>query len=212
MKPKRGIPDACWLTLTGWMCSAALAFEFADVSDTSGFSAGLAADIPAGGIAVADFDRNGYPDIFVTGYALPNRLLFNRGDGTFEQVPSVNAGLAGDHCSVAAAADYDNDGWPDLYVGCRSGSNLLLRNQSGQGFSDLTRAEVDHVTDGLLPIRTDAVAWGDLDGNGLPDLFIGIYPESGNPDLDNPLNLDRIVLNHGGGDWQQVSSGLPREP
>ena len=186
--------------------SASAGVQFSDVSETAGFQPGLTADIPAGGIAVADFDRNGYPDIFVTGYSLPNRLFFNDGSGQFSDQPAINAQLDGSLCSTTAAADYDNDGWIDLYVGCRGGSNFLFRN-TGNGFEDVTVAEIDHDPGNALAQRTDAVAWGDLDRNGLADLFIGIYPLTSNPDPADPLNLDRIVLQRTN-TWTPIQGGL----
>lgn len=182
------------------------AVEFEDVSQSAGFMPDMQpSSISSGGIAVADFNRNGWPDIFVTGDQEPNRLFFNQGDGSFEEDAAVNADLAGSQCSVAAAADFDNDGWPDLYVGCQGGSNHLFRNLSGSGFADVTPAELDH--DGAEQ-RTDAVAWGDLTGNGHPDLFIGIYPDNASPDLGNPDNLDRIMINHGDGSWTNIADDL----
>lgn len=193
------------------LLSAALsarAMTFSDVSTISAFSPEMNADIPAGGIAVADFDNNGWPDIFVTGYSLPNRMFFNQGNGSFTEDATINQQLAGALCSVAAAADFDNDGRTDLYVGCRADANHLFRNIGG-GFIDVTPSELEHDPANLLAQRTDAVAWGDVDGNGLPDLFIGIYPTSSDPDLSNPDNLDRLVLNLGSGQWLDVSSALP---
>jgi hypothetical protein len=68
------------------------------------------------GAAVADYDNDGFDDLFVT-YWGQNRLYRNRGDGTFEDV-TVRAGLAGERRwgTSAAFADYDNDGFVDLYV------------------------------------------------------------------------------------------------
>lgn len=192
--------------LFGGPPASALSFE--DVSASAGFTPSFSADIPAGGIAVADFDRNGWPDLFVTGYFQPNRMYFNAGDGTFFESATINQALAGDRCSVTAAADFDNDGWTDLYVGCRGDANHLFRNLLGNGFADVTPPELEHQPSSATAQRTDAVAWGDLDGNGLPDLYIGIYPTSSAPDLSNPDNLDRIVLNLGDGQWQNVATGL----
>jgi hypothetical protein len=194
---------AAFATLV-WTTGAA-GMSFSDVSQQSGFEPGFLADIPSGGIAVADYDGNGYPDLFVTGYLQDNRLYFNQGDGTFSQDPAINADIAGNRCSVAAAADYDNDGWPDIYVGCRNQSNLLLRNLAGNGFENAIVPAIDHNTSSANSARTDAVAWGDLTGNGHLDLFVGIYPTSGAPDLDDPDNLDRILLNHGDGSWSNVT-------
>jgi len=185
--------------------------KFVDVSDAAGFAPAMSADIPAGGVAVADFDGNGWPDIFVTGYFQPNRLHFNNGDGTFSEDADINAQLAGIQCSVTAAADYDNDGWPDLYVGCRGDDNHLFRNVGGTGFVDATAPEVGHNPGTTQGPRTDAVAWGDIDGNGLLDLFIGVYPQSSTPDPDDPDSRDRIVLNLGDGQWRDITEALPGE-
>ena len=179
---------------------------FEDVSVASGFEPAFLANIPAGGIAVADFDRNGWPDIFVTGFYEPNRLYFNQGNGQFQQSASVNQTLPGTKCSVAAAADYDNDGWVDIYVGCRDQSNALFRNVGGTGFVNMISPEIDHVAVGGNSPRTDAVAWGDVDGNGLLDLFIGIWLDQDDPDLNNVANINRIVLQQSPGEWLNVTS------
>jgi len=195
-----------WLALAGLTSSqVAMAVQFEDVSTAAGLAPEFLAEIPGGGIAVADFDGNGWPDLFVTGYFQANRLYFNQGDGTFAENAAINAQIAASRCSVVAAADYDNDGWPDVYVGCRGRSNLLLRNLDGQGFSDEIQPALDHAADGVNPPRTDALAWGDLTGNGHLDLVIGVYPNTTEPDLDDPDNLDRIVLNNGDGSWTEIA-------
>jgi hypothetical protein len=195
------------VTLFGAAPAGAQGF-FEDVSAAAGFAPTFLANIPAGGVAVADYDRDGFPDIFVSGYLQPNRLYFNRGDGSFEERVAVTASIEGSRCSVAAAADFDNDGWPDLYVGCRGQSNLLLRNLGGSGFANLISAVVDHSPIGSNSARTDAVAWGDIDGNGLLDLYIGVYPTSSTPDLTDPDNLDRIVLQTAPGQWLNIAAGF----
>jgi hypothetical protein len=191
-----------------WLAPAIAGITFADRSTASGFEPGFSANIPAGGIAIADFDRNGFPDIFVTGYLQPNRLYFNQGDGSFTEIASVTADIAGSQCSSVAAADYDNDGWPDLYVGCRNQSNLLLRNLGGQGFSNEIDATIDHAASSGNSPRVDAVAWGDLDGNDLLDLYIGVYPTSSQPDLSDQDNLDRVLLNFGQDGWVNLTIGF----
>lgn len=189
--------------------AAVSAQSFQNVSEAVGFQPAFLANIPAGGLAVDDFDRNGYPDIFVTGFLQPNRLFFNQGDGSFVESAAVNATLPGSRCSVTAAADYDNDGWPDLYVGCRDQKNYLFRNtQQGQVFVDVTPPELDHNVTGANSPRTDAVAWADFNNDGLLDIFIAIYPSTSSPDLGNPDNLDRIVINNGDGTWTRVSDSF----
>lgn len=174
--------------------------SFVDVSASAGFNALHLADKPATGIAVADFDRNGWPDLFVTGYFQDSRLLLNRGDGTFSDFPSPAAvALPNGRCGSVAAADYDNDGWPDLYVAC-FGSNHLLRNLGGSGFADLTAAAgVDH------PGRSEAVAWADIDADGWLDLFVGVHPLSADADPNDPLNQDQIFLSNRDGSFRSIS-------
>ena len=69
------------------------------------------------GIAVGDFDNDGFVDVFITHFAAPNQLFHNNGDGTFTDV-TAKAGVAGDgHWGASATFfDYDRDGWLDLYV------------------------------------------------------------------------------------------------
>jgi enediyne biosynthesis protein E4 len=175
----------------------------------AGFEPVHALNYEAGGIAVADFNGNGYPDIFVTGGYHPNRLYFNQGDGTFIDDNAINTMLSGEHCGVAAAADYDNDGWPDIYVACRLSGNHLFRNLKGNSFEDVTPPELKHILDDpTRPTRTDAIAWGDLTGNGLLDLFIGVF--TGWQD-DLPENYNRIMLNNGDGTWTNAAEQLDKQ-
>lgn len=184
----------------------ASSLTFVDISQQAGFTPDHSDIIPAGGVAVADFNGNGYPDIFVTGGQDPNRMFFNRGNGTFRQNALINAQLAGENCLVTAAADFNNNGWPDLYVGCRGSDNLLLANQEGNGFVDVTPDELNHIAPSAPTTRTDTVAWGDLTGNGHLDLFIGIFTPS--TDTSNPDNLNRIMLNNGDGTWTNAADHL----
>jgi hypothetical protein len=133
-----------------------------------------------GGIAALDFDGDGLVDIFVTNGARQpqldkpdaawwNRLYRNRGDGRFEDV-TESAGLAGAGFGMgAAAADYDNDGHPDLFVaGVRR--NFLYRNRGDGTFEDVTRKAGIHDEPWSV-----AAGWFDYDGDGLLDLFVVNY-------------------------------------
>lgn len=136
----------------------------------------------AGG-AVLDFDGDGWMDVYlvntgpldgVTDHAPgtrrePNRLFRNRGDGTFEDVTG-RAGLAGSGFGVtAAAADFDNDGDPDLYV-VNVGRNLFYRNRGDGTFEEI--AGVAGVADAGTGI---AAVFADVDNDGWLDLFVANY-------------------------------------
>src|SRR5215831_19353567 len=141
----------------------------------------------AGGVAVFDYNKDGRPDIFFTNGAnietlkkdsakFSNRLYRNDGNGVFTDV-TKEAGLGGTGFDIAVAvADYDNDGWPDLFVGGVHGSTLYHNNGNGT-FTDVTaKAGLDHSTDPEFgPWWSVAAAWVDVNNDGLLDLFVVNY-------------------------------------
>jgi hypothetical protein len=144
-----------------------------------------------GGAAFLDFDRDALLDLYVTNGAFiegfsggqrpetpyTNRLYRNRGDGTFEDVTSrARVGDTGYGMGVVVG-DYDNDGYPDIYVS-NYGRNVLYHNEGDGTFSDVTdRAGVGG--DGC----SVGAAWQDYDNDGLLDLYVGNYVEF-DPDYD----------------------------
>ncbi len=138
------------------------------------------------GIALFDYDNDGYLDIyFVNGAAIPslekespkywNRLFHNNHDGTFTDV-TEKAGVAGKGYGMgAAAADYDNDGWADLYLANVTGNQLFHNNHDGT-FTDVTAKA--GVGGGMLDGRkmwTVGAGWFDYNNDGLLDLFLSNY-------------------------------------
>src|SRR6267143_45957 len=139
-----------------------------------------------GGVALLDYDNDGYLDIFfANGARLPslvkdgpnfyNRLYHNNHDGTFTDVTD-QAGVRGDGYSIgAAAADYDNDGRTDLYV-TGFNRNILYHNNGDGTFTDVTtKAGVAGLSTTGQKLWGAAAAWVDYDNEGKLDLFVSNY-------------------------------------
>jgi hypothetical protein len=138
------------------------------------------------GVALLDYDNDGYLDVFVVnGAAIPslqkespkywNRLYHNNHDGTFTDVTEA-AGVAGIGYGMGVAVgDYDNDGWADIYV-VNVGKNQLLHNNGNGTFTDVTdKAGVGGgVLDGKKMWSVSA-AWVDYNNDGHLDLFVSNY-------------------------------------
>jgi enediyne biosynthesis protein E4 len=193
----------------------------------------------AGGVAVLDYDGDGLIDLYFTngaespslvrsGPAHWNRLYRNLGSGRFEDV-TERAGVQGDgYMMGAAAADFDNDGFPDLFVaGVRR--SILYRNNGDGTFSDHTsRAGITSTHPLYGPLWSIHAAWLDFDRDGWLDLFIVNYcvwdpatePFCGpdpalrtycHPDRYAPLP-NQLFRNNGDGTFTDVSveSGIAR--
>ncbi len=173
---------------------------FDDVTESSGL-AGL------DGVSVgvfADYDNDGDKDAFISRTFKPNQLFRNNGDGTFTDV-TAQTGIGEDCCTtVASWADYNNDGYIDLYVGryldprldipttfyARNGEpNQLYRNNGDGTFSNVTKeAGVGEV--GLCL----GTVFGDYNDDGWPDLY-----------AVNDFGRNTLYRNNGNGTFTDVT-------
>jgi enediyne biosynthesis protein E4 len=132
------------------------------------------------GVGLIDYDNDGWLDIYIVNgstvdalsgkEAAPQAALFhNNHDGTFTNV-AVKAGVTNDRWGFGVAiADYDNDGWPDIFVS-NFGKNRLYHNNHNGTFTDLAdKAGV------ALGNWSSGATWGDYDGDGRLDLFVAGY-------------------------------------
>jgi hypothetical protein len=134
----------------------------------------------SGGLALIDYDRDGWPDIYFTnaesvdmalsGKKARSALYHNNHDGTFTDVTD-KAGV-GYPCWAmgATVGDYNNDGWPDLLVTCFGGV-VLYRNNGDGTFTDVTKQAGLSNDSGWAT----GAAFGDYDGDGWVDLFVSHY-------------------------------------
>jgi hypothetical protein len=152
--------------------------------------------------AVADFDGDGFDDLFVTDSAADgrNHLYRNNGDLTFADV-TAKAGIGTGNDAANASADslwfdYDDDGRPDLFV-VRFGTSLLYRNLGGGAFRDVTKAAgLDRYVNAITAVAFDHDRDGDL------DLFVGGYFQPTNlfkPDTPRFFPESFETANNGGG-------------
>jgi len=156
-----------------------------------------------------DYDRDGYLDLYVSnqyadeGYATrTNRLLRNQGDGTFTDQTAV-AGLdilfhpeLGGADGGMAAGDFDDDGWPDLYVGVFGHANHLFLNDGAGGFRDATIGDIADEGEAF------SLAVGDIDNDGDLDIFQG----AGGSNEMGFRSL--LLLNLGEGEFIDVTEGV----
>lgn len=144
---------------------------FADVSSSSGIGKYAGKGM---GLAFADYDHDGWTDIFVSNDSMRNFLFRNRGDGTFIET-AVIAGVAfNEHGKTIAGMgtdfrDVDNDGRPDIVQTAMIGDTFPLFRNEGREFADFTARS------GLSSLTARLTAWGvglfDFDNDGYKDLF-----------------------------------------
>jgi len=163
-----------WLGFTDRLYRNDGGFRFTDVSA----EAGIAVDGAGSTSCWGDYNGDGWLDLYVcyytgaSGSTVENRLFRNNGDGTFTDVAEqLGVHSPGDPTLVATFFDYDSDGDADLYLGTDKGAeadfiNHLFRNDGG------TFTEISQETGTKAHIDCMGIAYGDIDHNGHPDLFM----------------------------------------
>jgi tetratricopeptide (TPR) repeat protein len=165
------------------------------------------------GVVAADYDNDGYVDFYVTNYLGENRLYHNNHDNTFTDV-AAQAGVLGTGSSFAAwFFDYDNCGWPDLFVNSyftsvdesmrtylglphNAGTLKLYKNRGDGTFRDVTvETGLDKV---FMPMGAN---FGDIDNDGFLDIYLG----NGNPSYVSLLP-HVLLRNHEGKYFADVTA------
>jgi hypothetical protein len=177
------------------LASAPSAIRFRDIAESAGLRF-ITENCPTAekhqpetmpaGVALFDYDGDGLLDIYlVNGADMPslvktgpkyyNRLFHNNGNGTFTDV-TERAGVAGAGYGMGVAVgDYDNDGWPDLFL-ANVNANQLFHNNGDGTFTDVTaKAGLGGATLGGRKMWSISAGWFDYNNDGLLDLFVSNY-------------------------------------
>ena len=182
---------------------------FTDVTKESG----LLDPLNSNGAAWADYDNDGWLDLYVACERQMNRLYHNNRDGTFKNVAAA-AGVEGDarhFCKGCTWIDYDNDGYPDLFTNNLAGTGRLYRNNRNGSFSDFgSHMGIDGPSGGF-----SCWTW-DYDNDGWLDIFATCYDRTlgdvvkGMIGQPHARNSNRLFRNQQGQGFENVTrqSGL----
>jgi tetratricopeptide (TPR) repeat protein len=179
---------------------------FSDVT----VEAGLATPVTATQTAVwTDINNDGLLDLFIGNEDSPSQLFLNKGGTRFEDISHAAHVDRLSFAKAVASADYDNDGWPDLYVSNYDGPNILYHNNHDNTFTDVTQKA------GVPGSGRGFGAWFfDYDNDGWPDLFATSYfmstDETARTYLGLPHNATTLKLyrNLGNGTLRDVTNDV----
>jgi hypothetical protein len=175
---------------------------FTDVTVASG----LAQPTSTQAAVWTDIDNDGFVDLFVGNENSPSQLFLNKGNGTFENIAAAARVNRTAISKGVTAADYDNDGWPDLYVSNRSGPNFFYRNNGNRTFTEIALAA------GVLGNQSGFATWFfDYNNDGWSDLFLTSFLLSVDETMRTYLGLPhngptlKLYKNLGDGSFQDVT-------
>ncbi len=166
------------------------------------------------GVAIADYDRDGWTDFIVSNDAIPEALFHNKGNGHFEEVGEVSGLAVNDDGSTFSGMgvdfeDYNNDGWPDVII-------TDLANQRYSLYTNARDGTFDYASDatGLGAITLMHSGWGvrfmDYDNDGWKDIFIVQAHVMDNVEVVTPSQHYRepplLLHNEGGKKFVDVSA------
>ncbi len=145
------------------------------------------------GVVVADFNNDGFPDIFTSGLFEKEHLYIYNGSGFEDKAKDYGIIDKKNELNLGAcAADIDNDGYIDLYVSVLNGKNTIYKNSNGTHFIDYSNISggIGEITD-----RTNAAIFADVDNDGDVDVFIA-----------NEFSTNRLYLNNGVGIFSEITN------
>jgi len=186
---------------------------FSDVSDVSGIAAHRGKGM---GVAIADYDHDGWMDVFVANDTVPNFLFHNEHNGRFrESALQAGVGLNDDGKALSSMGvdfrDLDNDGWEDLVITALASETFpVFRNLSHGLFSDVTYPS--HVGAITMPVSGWSMGIFDFDNDGWKDVFVAAGDVQDNTELfssrkSRQQNL--LLLNDGHGAFRAAFAGPP---
>ncbi len=184
--------------------------RFRNVTAASGFGKSLGKGM---GIGIADFNRDGLMDVFISNDTEPNFLYLNKGDGKFEESAMVYGVAYNDQAAIVSGMgcdvkDYDNDGWVDVFYNNLQHQTFgLFRNEAGKYFEYLSApANIEKLSHNFSGWSN---AFVDYDSDGWKD----IYSANGDVDYfgDNAAQHDTLWRNENGKSFVDVSEGLGKD-
>ncbi len=180
-------------------------FKFEDVTVKAGVAdVGAAAAIWKSGVTFVDIDNDGRLDLYVCRFDAPNLLYLNQGDGTFKEQARAYGLDVKDACVMASFADFDRDGWLDVYLATNMlNSAAHPKGQRGYLFHNNRDGTFTNVTEhaGIYgETQSHSATWWDFDNDGWPDLYVA-------NDYGVPDRLYRN--NHDGTFTDAIDTALP---